>query len=68
VRYVDYGNCELRELDCLMKLGSEFKLIPFQAVRCSIATEDYTTFTDKVKKIILAWLDLSCLILILTWY
>ena len=45
---MDFGNCELRERDSLMALGSEFKVIPFQAVRCSIATDDHTSFTEKV--------------------
>ena len=33
---MDFGNYELRERDSLMTLGLEFKVIPFQAVSCSI--------------------------------
>ena len=48
VRYLDFGNQELRERDNVMVLLSEFREIPFQALWCSIATLEHTSFTEKV--------------------
>ena len=48
VRYLDFGNSEKREARHLFALRSEFRQLPFQAVHCSIVSEDHPSFTQPV--------------------
>ena len=51
VRYLDYGNCEKRKKECVISLHSKFRMIPFQALCCSIACPGHVAFTEKVRLI-----------------
>ena len=48
MKYLDFGNEELRGQESLTTLGADFKEIPFLAVTCSIANENHSSFTEKV--------------------
>ena len=48
MRYLDFGNSETRENQHLSPLPSQFGVVPFQALHCSIADEGFTSFSQIV--------------------
>ena len=52
VRYLDFGNSEKREARYLFPLRSEFRQLPFQAIHCSIVSDEHPTFTQPVSQYI----------------